>query len=215
MAKGQVQAISMVLIAGIVISLVGVAYFWGKPVIEKSSTRADISNAKQFIVQLDKNIVEVSRSGGVKALDVPRLAGSSLVIDEDNNQILFKFFTTQAMYEMGEDSAPVPVETTDQNIPGPYGGSPRIITLRGEPQPDGQYLMILNLTYRELRSNDPKRGYEVAAVDGGETPGAGSSGFMSVVASYASGPNPVITPRSDEDGGELTTTKVSISISRP
>ena len=61
MFKGQVQAISLVLVAGIVMSLAGAAYFWGKPLMEKRSSMTDVATAEAFIIQLDKEIVDVAK----------------------------------------------------------------------------------------------------------------------------------------------------------
>ncbi len=214
MRKGQIQAISMVLIAGVVISLVGAAYFWGKPMIEKRSTLADISNAKSFMVQLDKYITEVARNGGSKAISVPKLPGASLsVVSED--EITLRFFTTQAMIDMGDESVPVPVETFDQSNPGPYGGSPRIITLEGTPSEDGQYLMTVRLKYRELRDEGPPpKGYKIEIEDGGNVgvPDSSMSGDFSVGITYSKSD---LETRSAENGGDLTKTIVKVAISGP
>jgi hypothetical protein len=173
MPKAQVQAISMVLIAGIVISLAGVAYFWGRPMIEKRSTLTDISTAESFMVQLDSHILDLARSGGTKTLNNPQIAGVSLYLNATGdpvyeNELIFQFFTTQAMLGMGEGSMSIPVETYDESPVGAYGGSPRIITLEGQPEGD-QYLMTLRLRYRQLEADDPAKGYRIVLADGGRT----------------------------------------------
>ena len=134
--KAQVQAITMVLMAGVVISLVGAAWFWGKPMIDKRTTMTEVSTAEDFILELDKQIVEVARSGGSKSVRIPAIAGTALKVNATGdpnfgNEIVFLFTTDQAMIEVGGGSAEVPVETYDENPVGPYGGSPRILTPRG------------------------------------------------------------------------------------
>jgi hypothetical protein len=168
MHKAQVQAVSMVLVAGIILVLAGSAYFWGKPLIDKRTTVTDASTAKAFMIELDRQITEVSRSGGTKTVTIPLISGASLEVNEANNEIIYRFITPQAMIDMGQGSTSVPVETYDVSDPGPYGGSPRIIMLQGEPIENDRYLMTLNMTYRTLEtSSEPYRGYKIAILDGG------------------------------------------------
>jgi hypothetical protein len=217
MRKGQVETISIILIAGIIISLAGAAYFWGKPAIEKRSTLADIANAKSFMVQLDKDIIEVAKSGGTRTVSIPKISGSSISVDTATNEMLFRFVTTQAMLDMEGGVGTIPVETFDEDDPGPYGGSPRIITLQAEK--DGQqYIMTLRLKYRELNEvpscaqSGPAvgtpRGYKITLEDGGST-SEGSPGAVSV---FFSGTE---TQSRNEvtDCGTLTKTKVRVTLS--
>ncbi|MBN1896531.1 MAG: hypothetical protein JW789_02275 [Candidatus Aenigmarchaeota archaeon] len=170
--KAQVQAITMVLMAGVVISLVGAAWFWGKPLIEKRSTATEIATAEEFIIELDRQIVEVARSGGSKSVRIPSIAGASLYVNDTQlaafgNEVTFSFTTDQAMIEMGGDSASVPVETFDENHVGSYGGSPRIITLDGNELSNSQFRMTLRLRYRQLDDTTSDRGYQIVLNDGG------------------------------------------------
>jgi hypothetical protein len=207
MRRGQVETITIVLIAGIIISLAGAAYFWGRPMIEKRSSLAEISNAKSFIVQLDKEIVETARSGGTRTLSIPKISGSSFKVNATTNEILFRFVVTQAVLDTGSSgTTSVPVETFDVDDPGLYGGSPRIITLEAERVESGQYLMTLRLKYRELRSSVP-RGYKIVLEDGGST-AEGSPGGVSV---FFAGTE--TESRGSGSGGELTKTLIRVTLS--
>jgi hypothetical protein len=213
MRRGQVETISIILIAGIIISLAGAAYFWGKPAIEKRSTLADIANAKGFIVQLDKDIVEVAKSGGTRTVSIPKISGSSISIDGAANEILFRFVTTQAMLDMGEEGeGEVPVETSDWTDPGPYGGSPRVITLEAKKEGQ-QYLMTLRLKYRELNTQDgtTPTGYKIVLEDGGSS-AQGSPGAVSVFFSRIETESRPVPPGGGS-GGTLTKTIVKVTLS--
>lgn len=206
MRSGQVETIAIVLIAGMIISLAGAAYFWGKPMIEKRSTLADIANAKSFMVQLDKDVTEVAKSGGTRTVSIPKISGSSLSVDTDENEIVFRFVTTQAMLDVGGGA--IPIETFDNQTVGPYGGSPRIIML--DAQKSGQqYLMTLRLRYRELNTKDETtpRGYKIVLEDGGNSAG-GSPGAVSASFSRVD-----TESRSVSAGGELTKTIVRVTLS--
>ncbi len=168
MSKAQVQAVSMVLITGIILALAGAAYFWGRPMIEKRATMTDISTAESFMLELDRQITETSRSGGTKAVNIPRIPGASVKVNGSGNEILFRFISSQPMLGAGEEKASVPVETYDLDPVGPYGGSPRIIILESEPIDNSQFLMTLRLRYRPLEtSGDSPKGYRIEIVDGG------------------------------------------------
>jgi len=181
MGKAQVQAISMVLMAGVVLALVGTAYMWGMPLIEKRTTATDVSTAESFILELDRQIVDIARNGGGKSVVIPGIAGASVKVNQSGNEIFFRFIASQAMLGMGEDSASIPIETYDMEPVGSYGGSPRIITLEGEPVDSGQYLMTLRLKYRSLETqNDPLKGYMIVVKDGGNLAGGGASSRINI-----------------------------------
>jgi len=165
--KAQVQAISLVLITGIVISLAGAAYIWGKPLIEKRSTITDIATAEAFMIQLDQQIIDAARNRGEKSINIPSLPGASLSINESENSIVMNFITTQPMLAMGEESVPVPIDSQNIEAVGTYGESPRTITLQAKVH-ESQYLMTLKLVYRTLyTSGTPKRGYAITLNSGG------------------------------------------------
>jgi hypothetical protein len=206
MRRGQVETITIVLIAGIIISLAGAAYFWGRPMMEKRSTLADVSNAKSFIVQLDKDIVETARSGGTRTLTIPMVSGSSFRINATGNEILYRFVATQAVLDVAEGATvSVPVETFDEAPIGLYGGSPRIITLEAT-RSNGEYVMTLRLKYRELRSDVP-RGYEIVLQDGGSSTTASPSSVSMFFAGTET------ESRGSSDGGELTKTLIRVTLS--
>ncbi len=169
MRKAQVQAISLVLITGIVMSLAGAAYFWGKPLIEKRSAITDIATAESFIMQLNGEILDVARNRGEKALNIPAIPGAYLFVNESENGITFQFLSNQPMLAIGDKSVPIPIETEHIEPNGTYGESPRIITLESKPY-ETQFLFTLKLTYRELHANVvPKKGYKIVVESGGKT----------------------------------------------
>ena len=210
MKTGQVQAISMVLVAGMILALAGAAYFWGKPLLDKRATVTDVSTAKAFMVELDRQIVEVSRSGGTKTVDIPRISGSAVHVNESGNEILYQFITPESMIDMGEGSVSVPVDTYDISPVGSYGSSPRIILLEGEPQSNNMYLMTLRLKYRTLETDtEPYRGYRIVILDGGNlNPSQPSSRVIAKFDSRSTDPTGCCSGM-----GERTDTIINVSIS--
>lgn len=168
--KAQVQAITMVLMAGVVISLVGVAWMWGKPMIEKRSTVTDVATAEEFVLEVDKQIVDVARSGGSKSVRIPSMSGAAIKVNatdmpEFANEIVYQFTANQAFLDA--DGGSIPVETYDEDTVGQYGGSPRIIKLYGYLMQNNLYMMSLSLKYRMLEDLNTNRGYRILINDGG------------------------------------------------
>jgi hypothetical protein len=150
--RGAVSVISLLLITGIVLALIGVAYSWGVPMIEKGSTITQYQTSESFIKQLDRTIVEIANTGsGSKTLDIPggglRLIPES--IETDNNSLIFDFQTNQPL--VFSDSV-IPIDTPTLGEPGTYGtDEPRTITLYASDAPTG-YLISLKLRYRLLEA---------------------------------------------------------------
>ena len=169
MLKAQVQAISLILITGIVISLAGAAYFWGRPLIEKRSAITDIASAESFILRLNDEILDVARNRGEKSLNIPSLPGSSLRVNGSGNEIIYSFVSNQPMLKLGDKRMPVPIETEHIEVIGTYGESPRIITLESKAY-ETQYLMTLKLKYRQLNTDTvPRKGYGIVLNSAGKT----------------------------------------------
>jgi hypothetical protein len=61
--KGQTQAVTVVLITGVIVGAVSSAYIWGTPLLEKRSQQSDISPLESDIVDVSEKIVSVARSG--------------------------------------------------------------------------------------------------------------------------------------------------------
>ena len=62
--KGQQEALSAVLISGILIGVVGSVYFWGIPLIQKNKDVSLLENSEAFMQTLDSKIKAVANNGG-------------------------------------------------------------------------------------------------------------------------------------------------------
>lgn len=203
MKKLQTEILSAVLIAGIVIGLVGVAYLWGKPLIEKRTTVAEYLKAKDFILELDKKITELSNTGSGEAnLKIP--TGSLRLIpwdanDPENNSLILELIVDQPMV-MNES---VPVATGTLGEVGIYGeAEPRVITLNVSSY-QGKYLMRLVLHYRELDVESPKKGYKIV-LDGEKV-----TGKERISLSFDKNE---IKPGEAANGGDLVLTHIKVDL---
>ncbi|NOQ55561.1 MAG: hypothetical protein GQ477_02010 [Nanohaloarchaea archaeon] len=72
--KAQVQIISMILLTGISIAAVSGALWWGLPMLDKSKTNSEVTQAFSIMQNIKTSIDEVSSSGGSRVINL-NLAG--------------------------------------------------------------------------------------------------------------------------------------------
>ena len=208
---GQSSVISVVIIAGIVIAMVGVAYAWAVPVIEKRITVTDYNLIEGFMAKLSEEIVEVANSGsGESRIPIPKGAVTVLGYDYAgpvNNTIFIDFEVSQPIMIEGS----VPILTSSLGEVAEYGKTePRIITLsRSEDSTRNE--MNMSMYFRELRSQTPK-GYISALCPAGASMDCSgiSAGAKEVVVSFSHFETMM---RSGFDGGDLTITYVTVAVS--
>lgn len=200
--KAQVNTISIVIIAGIVIAMIGVAYAWGMPLIQKRTTITEFSTAQNFILSLDSKITDIANSGsGEFVLDIPfgflRVYGYS--DGPDNNSVVLEFETEQAMIGKATD---ILLKTSSFGEVGTYGESePRIITMSNEAGASSKNNMKLKLHYRELDSET--RGYMIALKP------ITSTGSIRISGGFDRN---VIQPGNASNGGDLVLTYITLEV---
>ncbi len=177
MFKVQSQAVTIILIAGIVIALVGAAYVWGIPLIDKRTTITEISSTESFIEQLDKKITSIANRGsGKETMDIP--GKRVLVIPYDpadpyntsKNSIIMEFIVKQPT--LFEDST-IYLGATNFDVGSSVGAypdaSPSLVTLTQKKLTHGVYRMRIKLHYREIDTQTaPRRGYRIVFNEGGD-----------------------------------------------
>lgn len=220
--SGQVQPISVVIISGIIIGLVGIAYFWGIPLIEKRATITEVATAENFISELNGKIKDLVKTGaGRVEIDITRnsirLVPNSSA-STNNNTIIMEFFVDQPMiypnatiYIGGvscEDVGDSPWSTENfTSCTGMHGtASPEIISLKELEDLKGRYLMRMKLHYRELDTRD--KGYKIVLCSTGscETEITGKSKIT-----LTFDKNIVITGAA-ANGGDLVATYINIDL---
>jgi len=165
--RGQVQPISAVIITGIVVSLVGVAYFWGVPMMQKQSSMSEYATTERFITDLKNSIEELARSGaGKTSLDLNGRAVTLLPYGDDgegNNTLVMTFFMEQPLIFPNATLYMGATSFEDINYTGTYGeASPAIVKITSAPF-GTQYILTAEIIYRELLRNDiPRKGFEIA-----------------------------------------------------
>jgi hypothetical protein len=206
--KAQVQPITMIIIAGIAVGLVGLAYGFGMPLIEKGSTINDYDLAFDFIKRLDNKITSVANSmAGEESIDIPK--GLVTLVpydaeDPDNNTIILEFVVPQPLVVDGD----LYLDTRILGEVAAYGfAEPRTIQLSGEWLETRRNVLRFKLHYRELDTDvEPEKGYKIMLND------LTSTGTRRVVISFDSTrpQNPERTADGARNGGELIATHINI-----
>jgi hypothetical protein len=159
MKRAQAQAVTLVLISGIVIALAGAAYMWGKPMIEKRTTITQFTSAVGFMEELDKKIVNLARScvtpgACEESLKLP--ISGMISVEPGNNTITYEFVITQPLVTEGE----VPINTGNTGEVASYGEKPGVIIMKGG-KTDEAYKLVFTLHYRELYNEGQGKGYRI------------------------------------------------------
>lgn len=206
-AKGQTSMISIVIIAGLVIGMIGAAYVWAMPMVEKRITITDFSLIENFMIEVNENIVEIANTGsGEAAIQIPKGMVTARGIDSTdpvNNSIIIEFDVSQPIMLDGE----VPLRTSSLDEIGDYGKTePRTLIASASTVGNNRKIRM-TMRYRELRSATPK-GYLIALCP--STGCAGSiQGGNEVVVRYISSET---VHRDSLEGGDLTVTYISIEV---
>ncbi len=114
--KGAAEALSAILVTGILISVVGSVYFWGLPLIQKNKDIATLESAEKFMLNLDNKIKSISNSGGrgeVK-INVPG------ILAFDGNALILVIETQGTQYAK---NAMIPLGKNDCNVETGVWGS--------------------------------------------------------------------------------------------
>jgi hypothetical protein len=209
--KAQSSIISVVIIAGVIVAMVGAAYIWAVPMIEKRTTITDYTLAENLMLELNDRIVEIANTGSGEA--TVEIAAGTLEVrgynftGEGNNTVTLDFYVNQPLITEG---GTIPIKTSSLDYIGEYGKArPRILTLSGFPE-GGQTHLKMDMRYRELRSSAPK-GYVIALCPPtGASCDARMSGGREVRLYYD---HSAVEPRDQLEGGDLTVIYIGIEVS--
>ena len=92
--KGQQQAVTAVLISGILIGIVGSVYFWGVPLIQKTRDATTLENSEAFIFLLDQKVKYVAANGGRQSVQIYEPG----IVSFDGSSIKYQISTDGTIY---------------------------------------------------------------------------------------------------------------------
>ncbi|MFB6088832.1 MAG: hypothetical protein ABEK36_03585 [Candidatus Aenigmatarchaeota archaeon] len=173
--KGQTQIMSAVLLTGIMIGLISVAYIWGGPMIQKQKDVVKLDDMESFMRNLDKEIRNVAKNGGTTNLNV-NLPGSLKIIEDSPlgngtvDRIVLKFETKGSVIQPGTE---IVLFGNDNSTVSTMGSEPSVLTEKSTKMGD-KYHITLELYFRELVGTEdsyiidlvPSRRTQIGSVGG-------------------------------------------------
>lgn len=100
--KGQTQAVTAVLITGVIVGGVASAYVWGVPLIEKRQSQSELQSVESTAVQLRDTIRSVSNEGSERSSQLQLSLDSGRVeVNAEENYIDIVTFSDSSPYTKG------------------------------------------------------------------------------------------------------------------
>lgn len=143
--KGQQQAVSAILISGILIGVVGSVYFWGVPLIQKNQDVTTLTTAEEFMKNLDEKIRFIANNGGRDAVLIP----DGGIAAFSGGEITYTIITDGTIYATG---VPVPLGRHNECLinDGEFGKIPPGILCITSAQLNEDYENAYSLKYITL-----------------------------------------------------------------
>lgn len=171
-SKGQQEALSAVLISGILIGVVGSVYFWGVPLIQKNKDISILESSEAFMRQLDEKIRSVANNGGrdhivISMPGIVSFDGETIRLTIETQGTIY---ATDAEIPLGRNA----VSTLTQSGGQFYGAwgvdDPVLFNVKSIKLGENSYKNEYTLTYIELRNSKSLRDFKI------DLTGSGASG---------------------------------------
>ncbi|MBI4171083.1 MAG: hypothetical protein HY514_05265 [Candidatus Aenigmarchaeota archaeon] len=146
--KGQ-EAVSLLLMSGILIGVVGSVYFWGVPLIQKSRDAQLLENAEALMLLIDQKIKTVAASGGRETIKIVEPGTLRLI----GGKISYNISTDGTIYAI---DASIPLgktgncDDTKQGVLGQDDSS--VLCVVSNQISSAKYQNTYTLSYRNLTS---------------------------------------------------------------
>ncbi|MBI4182038.1 MAG: hypothetical protein HY520_03670 [Candidatus Aenigmarchaeota archaeon] len=153
--RGQTDVIAIILISGVIIALVGAAYLWGVPLINKQSTATAFEAASALVLDLNDQLIDTANAGGGEgSLSMP-FGGMTVVpydpLTGEGNYLLYEVTLSQPLALEGTEIYLGGATYADLGSGvGQFGeAAPSVITFTMEPL-GTQYKGIFKIFFRTL-----------------------------------------------------------------
>ena len=171
--RGQTEALSAVLISGILIAVVGSVYFWGIPLIQKNKDNSVLDTSEAFMAGLDRKIKFVANNGGrdvvvIKVPGIVRFDGRTIELTIDTEGTLY---AVDSPIRLGRTSLST-LKTDFSTVPptqyGTWGvDDPVLFNVKSSEITKNAYLTKYTLDYVELRNDKTLKDYNIDLQGGG------------------------------------------------
>ncbi len=167
--KGQQEALSVVLISGILIGVVGSVYFWGIPLIQKNKDVSLLESSEAFMRQLDIKIKSIANNGGRDQINIP-VPG---IVNFDGKIITLSISTDGTIYAadaqipLGRNTdSTLNIDLTDPTNPIKYGvwgvDEATLLNVISRKLSEDSYRNDYTIEYVELRNSRMLRDFMIA-----------------------------------------------------
>ncbi len=153
--KGQTPVISYLLVLGVLLSTVSVAYLWGVPLLKKGSVNSKISDAEQTMLQINNVLENVISNGGEGSITF--VSYGRVKISGKDNSVYYILrsektpYATNVWIPLTTDNTFGVNGTEEANSKAILGiNTPSLVMVRTEPIGNGEYLIIFRLALRNL-----------------------------------------------------------------
>jgi hypothetical protein len=199
--KGQQEAISIVIISGILIGVVGSVYFWGVPLIQKNKDIAMLENSENFVRSLSSKIKFIANNGGRDqvGMEIPGIVR----FDPASNAIEIAVNSEGTIYAI---NSPIPL---GKNIEcgitfGAFGiHNPETICVTSSKISENKYRTTYSLRYIKLGNQELGKNFIINMTG---APGTGGQDSTIIFDNKGN------TETQDSDGRKLISTVIEISI---
>lgn len=209
--KAQTQVISAILITGIAVGVVSIAYIWGVPLIQKSQVSTQITNAENLMNTIEKEIANIIQTGGQRSI-LLSLDGN-LIVDQDANSIVYSLTTKGAnvandWVPLNDDNYFGVIDTAQNQSAGIVGEDKSGVIIAKTTPAGNQFITTYRLAYRQLVDLETSAGYLVQIKSAGNNLAGTGSHYLIIKKE-----EPYVASEKSKLGGTLTVTKISVTIS--
>lgn len=211
--KAQTEVISALLIVGITVAAVSVAYLWGVPIVQKGQSTGQIQNAESLMNQIEKSVSEVVQNGGQKSL-LLNLQGA-LEISEEENMIKYSISSKKAgvarteWVPLNEDET-FGIAITNQSDSIPVYGFDKdaVIIAKANAVGEDDYILNYGLVFREVDDLNTREGRITNIAAAGNNKASGGNVKLMIKREPQE-----VSASPSKLGGKLVSTKILLSLS--
>lgn len=151
--KGQQEAITAILISGILIGVVGSVYFWGLPLIQKNKDISVLENSESFMKNLNEKIKYIANNGGREQV---RITVPAVVRFTDDKIIELVVESEGTIYNINAE-IPLGKNTECHAAEGTWGlDNMEILCVKSVKVGEDSYRTTYSLSYMNLTSGSKK-----------------------------------------------------------
>ena len=166
--KGQTQAVTAVMITGIVVATVTTAYVWGSPLVEKRQGQADLQNIESKALDIEEGIRSVSQSGTGNSEQIQvSLDDGNIDIEPGRNYLEFSYNAEGSNYPVsawnllrGQSRQGLSFGAEGYGIRGV--NTPGVVAAKKDSESSSR--VVYRIEFRNMRTNTPS-GPELRLVD--------------------------------------------------